>query len=202
MKLLNQFSVGKITTALTVGAAILLSSCGEKEVKTPVKPVPEVSAAKPASVVKPVIPTPADKVTENLETINGGKVYKKCQACHGKTGEGIPGAYPPLTERLAALLANDAGREYLALVVINGVRGEMNINDTRYVGTMPRQGGMTHGKTAAVLNYIMTEFNGVAAGDADLFTIDEIAKIKSDNGRITGQNVYKKRAEAFSEIQK
>ncbi|NRA87609.1 MAG: cytochrome c [Rhizobiales bacterium] len=166
--------------------------------KKPVKFIPEIQV--PEIKASEQIPTKSKKIvqiSEFLATVDGGKVYKKCQACHVKTGEGVPGAFPPLTGRLASLLKSKHGREYLALVVMNGVRGEMNIDGIRYIGTMPRQGGMTPEKTAAVLNYIMTEFNGVATDDTDLFKTDEIVKISTDNGRMTAQNIFKKRATAF-----
>jgi hypothetical protein len=64
---------------------------------------------------------------------------------------------------------------------------------------MPRQAGMTPGKTAAVLNYIMTEFNNVEAGADNLYSLEDIAKIISNNGRLSSQKVYDKRSLAFTD---
>jgi len=66
--------------------------------------------------------------------------YQRCAACHLATGEGVPGAFPPLKGRIARIAASPEGRAYLIAVVNAGLMGDITIGGIRYMGVMPAQG--------------------------------------------------------------
>ncbi len=81
----------------------------------------------------------------------GAKIFKeKCVVCHQLTGEGVPGAFPPLK-----------GSDYLkaniksALVyVLNGSNEAVTVNGVSYSIPMPPQVD-NHKDAVAVVNYIL-----------------------------------------------
>jgi mono/diheme cytochrome c family protein len=68
--------------------------------------------------------------------------YQRCAACHMATGEGIPGAFPPLKGRVASMAASTEGRAYLVAVVNSGLMGPITVAGTPYMGVMPAQGSV------------------------------------------------------------
>jgi len=91
----------------------------------------------------------------------GNKLYSvKCAGCHGADGRGS-GAIPPLAGSEWVL---DHG-EQTAMIILNGVVGEINVAGKTYSGAMPAQGaGMSEDDLATVLTYIRNSF-GNATGD-------------------------------------
>ena len=80
----------------------------------------------------------------------GEEIYQGyCLACHMTTGEGIPGAFPPLAKSDYLM----ADKERSILQVINGSQGEMVVNGQTYNGVMPPQ-PLSDEQVAHVLNYI------------------------------------------------
>ncbi|MBX2914844.1 MAG: cytochrome c [Cyclobacteriaceae bacterium] len=88
----------------------------------------------------------------------GKSIYEaQCITCHMAEGEGIPGVFPPLAK--AEYLAD---KNRLVKVVLQGVRGEMNINGTDYNGEMTGF-SLSDQETADVLNYICNTWGNKAA---------------------------------------
>lgn len=88
----------------------------------------------------------------------GKSIYEtQCITCHMAEGEGLPGVFPPLAK---ADYLTDKNR--LVKVVLQGVRGEMNVNGVDYNGEMT---GFTLSdqETADVLNYICNTWGNKAA---------------------------------------
>ena len=81
----------------------------------------------------------------------GGEVYGKiCAPCHQATGQGIPGAFPPLA---------GSGEFYgspkkQAGIIINGLSGEITVQGKTYNGAMPPQGSLSNEDIAAVATYV------------------------------------------------
>jgi nitrite reductase (NO-forming) len=64
----------------------------------------------------------------------GKDVYvRNCFICHQITGQGVPGAYPPLAK--SDYLTNDVERSIRA--VCEGLSGEIVVNGRKYAGAMP-----------------------------------------------------------------
>jgi hypothetical protein len=68
--------------------------------------------------------------------------FQRCAACHLATGEGIPGAFPPLKGRVANIATSSQGRIYLVAVVNSGLMGAITVAGTPYMGVMPAQGSV------------------------------------------------------------
>ncbi|MDV2856705.1 MULTISPECIES: c-type cytochrome [Oceanimonas] len=92
--------------------------------------------------------------------LDGGAIYAaNCSACHQATGQGIPGAFPPL-----------AGSEWVqadgaipVAIVHDGLQGELEVAGTTYAGVMPKFGGnLSNAEIAAVLTYIRGEWGNSA----------------------------------------
>lgn len=88
----------------------------------------------------------------------GEKKSVSCKGCHGNNGEGSS-AIPPL-----------AGSEWVngpnmrpAMIILNGMKGQVSVAGKSYSGNMPSQGdGLTAQDLAGVLNYIRTNFGNTS----------------------------------------
>lgn len=129
---------------------------------------------------------------------DGAKSFKRCAACHLKTGKGVPGSYPPINDRLAPLGAHEKGREYLVLVMKAGLMGPITVGKNKFRGIMPPQAGLKPKKMAEILNYVMEELNGLKDDEGwTAFSIAEIKAILDKNPKIRARAVMEKRAGAF-----
>jgi mono/diheme cytochrome c family protein len=92
---------------------------------------------------------------------SGSDLYQRCVACHQATGEGVPGAFPPL-----------AGSEFVTgkpdvpiRILLHGLTGPVKVKGTDYNGVMVAYGTgqpMTDAEAAAVLTHIRTNFGNKA----------------------------------------
>src|SRR5690349_21177406 len=88
----------------------------------------------------------------------GKEVYDaNCVTCHMAEGEGIEGAFPPLSK---SDYLTDKAR--LVKVVLLGVRGPMKVNGTAYDGEMPGV-QLTDEQVADVLNYVRNSWGNKGA---------------------------------------
>lgn len=131
----------------------------------------------------------------------GEKHYKQCSACHLPTATGVPGMFPPLTNRLGPLASNQAGRDYLVMVVQAGLMGKISIDGSSYQGMMPPQGVSLGDKgTAEVVNYILQTFNADTLDkNSEAFTSQEVATIKHRYPNATSRDIHRLRQLAFME---
>ncbi|MGI9261664.1 MAG: c-type cytochrome [Woeseiaceae bacterium] len=101
--------------------------------------------------------------------------YATCAACHLPDGNGVPGAFPPIRDRVAKIAALDGGREYLVTVVAYGLMGTIDVAGVQYFGVMAGNAGpMTAADIAAALNYIVFELNDGDASSIEPFTAEEV----------------------------
>ncbi len=125
----------------------------------------------------------------------GEESFQRCAACHLPTGEGIPGAFPPLKGRVASIAASDAGRTYLVAVVQAGLMGSITVNGIPYMGVMPAQGASYDALgISEVLNYsvqVLDKEN--AEADWTPFSADEVTSLIAANSSATGQGTAKLR---------
>ena len=119
---------------------------------------------------------------------SGAQLYTRCAVCHGATGAGVPNAFPPLGADFRAQAATNAGRRYLALVVIKGVSGPLTIGGTTYRGAMPAQSGLDDAAVAAVLNHVGTQI--AKTGPAfRAFTAAEVARARASGASLNSAGV-------------
>ena len=96
----------------------------------------------------------------------GQKVFAAaCMACHQATGQGLPGAFPPL-----------AGSDFLKAdpkraigIVLHGLTGPVTVNGKEYNSVMPPMTQLSDAEVADALTYVMNswgnDFGVVTAGD-------------------------------------
>lgn len=100
----------------------------------------------------------------------GAAIYKaKCFVCHQLTGEGIPGAFPPL--KAADYLLADKKRAVEQ--VLNGSHEEMVVNGATYNMPMPFQVD-THQEAVDVINYVLNAWGN----DGGTISLDDVKDIK------------------------
>jgi len=93
---------------------------------------------------------------------DGAVVYlQNCASCHQVSGQGIPGAFPPLA---GDPLVTGSPVAVIAIVK-NGLDGRIVVNGQAYSGIMPRWNGLlTDEQIAAVVTYIRSSWKNRAPG--------------------------------------
>jgi len=90
----------------------------------------------------------------------GEEVFKvACVACHQDTGQGLPGAFPPLakSDYLLADPARAVG------IVVRGLQGEVTVNGQKYNSVMPAMTQLTEQQIADVLTYVLNTWGNAHA---------------------------------------
>jgi nitrite reductase (NO-forming) len=101
---------------------------------------------------------------------NGAKIYKeKCIVCHQITGEGIPGAFPPLKNSDYLL----ADKKRAVAQVLNGSTEHLTINGTKYMAPMPPQLD-NHQDAVDVVNYVLNSWGN----DGGTVKLEDVKDIK------------------------
>jgi mono/diheme cytochrome c family protein len=117
-------------------------------------------AATGASPAQPVVPPPA-KLPDR-----GAKIFEKhCADCHGSTGAGVPGAYPPLAGNRAVTLPLVAN---LVQVVMYGGFAPATQGNPRPYGMPPYLLQLGDADIAAVLTYIRSAWGNSATAVTEL----------------------------------
>ena len=102
----------------------------------------------------------------------GEAIYQtRCMSCHQVNGEGIAGVFPPLVD--TEWVVGDKGR--LIRIVLNGMTGEMKVNDVTSSGAMPPWNAFLNDEqVAAVLTYVRNAWdNGASA-----VTVAEVSSVR------------------------
>jgi mono/diheme cytochrome c family protein len=110
------------------------------------------------TVVLQACASASDQTTVAAVTSYSADAYATCAACHLEDGAGIPGAFPPLRNRIAAIAGLEGGPEYLVTVVSFGLMGQIDAGGSQYFGVMAgNSGSMSVREIAAALNYALFE---------------------------------------------
>jgi len=96
------------------------------------------------------------KVTSFSEQLNNGKLLfkKHCSACHQASGQGLPGAFPPLAK--SDFLMKDKQRAIG--ILLSGKNGEITVNGNSYNGQMPNFSQLNDSDVADILTYVMNSW--------------------------------------------
>lgn len=99
-----------------------------------------------------------------------------CMICHGATGDGVRGTYPPLAK--SDWLA--ANRTSAVRAVVSGLKAEITVNGTTYNGQMPPI-VLDDPQVADVLTYVLNSWGnpGGAITTADVTAIRALTDFKS-----------------------
>ena len=100
-----------------------------------------------------------------------GNYLRFCASCHGGTGLGIPGLYPPLTN--TDWVTGD--KERLIRIVLGGMQGPMEVNGVLYNNVMPPHTFFKDEEIADVLTYIRSSWGNAA----DSVSAAEVARVRA-----------------------
>jgi len=98
-----------------------------------------------------------------------------CAACHKADGTGVVGLAPPLAK--ADWAAKAGARDYLPLVVLNGVAGKIVAGGKTFASAMPPQKQHSDDEIAAISTYVLGTLNAPPEGWKD-YAPDEIAALR------------------------
>lgn len=109
-------------------------------------------------------------------------LYKRCAACHLPNGAGVPSVYPPLQGHVPTLINTQQARDYLARVVIQGIRGVIAVNGQSYRGAMfSVVADLDNAQVAALLNDLVARFGTAAQkADAPLFSAADVKRLRDN----------------------
>ena len=94
-------------------------------------------------------------------SVSGASVFSsRCAACHQATGQGLPGAFPPLAG--SEIVAGDGER--VVRIVLRGLTGSVTVKGQTYNGAMPAWADvLSDAEIAAVLTYVRSSWGNAAA---------------------------------------
>jgi len=128
------------------------------------------------------------------EPPSGAQSFERCATCHLATGEGIPGAFPPLKGRIADIAASAEGRAYLIAVVNTGLMGSITVEGIPYMGVMPAQGaGYDADGIRDALNYavqtldagkVKPQWQPFTSGEVETVVNAEVTTSSTENARL------------------
>lgn len=95
----------------------------------------------------------------------GAKTYGKCAGCHGADGAGDGANFPPLA---GSEWVTGDGTEALALIILNGVQGPIEVMGRTWNLAMPAQGPLSPKELASLMTYLRNDLNDVG----DIITLE------------------------------
>jgi ubiquinol-cytochrome c reductase cytochrome b subunit len=119
----------------------------QKEAAAPPSPPESTVLAEPAAAAET-----SGGSTASTGSAAGAKVFNtNCSSCHGASGLGVPGAFPPLANN--PVVTGPANK--VIGIVTGGLHGSIQINGQTYNGTMPPwKGTLSNADIADVITYI------------------------------------------------
>jgi len=89
----------------------------------------------------------------------GKSVYGQCVGCHGGTGAGVPGQFPPL---VGSEWVNK-GEKRIVAILLKGIQGPLTVGGKPFNNAMPAwEGALTDKKIAAVASFVRSEWGNTA----------------------------------------
>lgn len=132
----------------------------------------------------------AQAAAPSWDTELGSKTFDTdCMACHQATGQGIPGAFPPLAKHLPDIYNVDGGRKQLIHTVLFGLDGKIDVLGVSYNGVMPAWHQLGDDEIAAVLNHELTTWgNDALVKDFQPIEASEVKALRAD--ALTADDVH------------
>lgn len=81
---------------------------------------------------------------------------QNCALCHQSGAAGLPGQFPRLAGRVAAIGSHPEGRSYLVDVLTYGLSGTIKVDGEEIVGLMPPFAALPDDVVADVLSYVQS----------------------------------------------
>jgi ubiquinol-cytochrome c reductase cytochrome b subunit len=155
-------------TALVMLGAIGFSWIGQSNVVEGqlragiIGPNAVVAASSPASTSSAATTTGGATSSGGASTAAAGaSVYTaNCSGCHGATGVGAPGAFPPLAGNPVVVGDPNA----VIKIVSGGLNGSITVKGAKFNGTMPAwKGTLSNAQIASVITYIRSTWGNSAS---------------------------------------
>lgn len=118
---------------------------------------------------------------------------ERCAMCHQADGTGLPGQFPRLAGRVSAIAQTTPGRHYLALVLLNGMVGRIEVDGQGISGLMPSMAALKDQDLADILNHVAKLGPPAKGKKPAAFTAAEIAGVRQ-SGSISSSAVGAERA--------
>lgn len=124
--------------------------------------------------------------------IDGRTVFEQnCSACHGATGAGHPGSYPPLAGNPDLFASHD----FPVLVVLNGITGPIKVKGVSYDESMPSFSHLSDAEIAAAVNFVRNAWgNQSAAAAPKPVTAERVSQLRAQP--LSPTEVHARRAAA------
>ncbi|MGC1523392.1 MAG: cytochrome c [Steroidobacteraceae bacterium] len=143
------------------------------------KPIGGWAAAAAAAIVLGGIPPKLAADSAGPRYPDGAATFQaNCAVCHGSKGLGTPSLAPPLTSYPARYVSIAEGRRQLAMTVLNGMFGGIDVEAKHYDFKMPDFSQLDDAALAAVLNFVVFDIAG-AAQDIKPLAPEDIAAERS-----------------------
>jgi mono/diheme cytochrome c family protein len=159
--------------SFAAGTLISLAACGGGEKAPAADSASATPAAAPTADSTAPAAAPAT-TTASAAMAAGEQVFARCVVCHQATGQGLPGAFPPL-----------AGSEWVngkvdvpIAIVMHGLQGPITVGGNPYNSMMMAYGTgavMTDEEIANVLTYV----RGSWGNNASAVTVEDVARVKA-----------------------
>ena len=120
-----------------------------------------------------------------------------CAVCHGTKGAGTPSLAPPVTSYPARYAATDDGRQQLAMTVLNGMFGGIEVDKKHFDFKMPDFMHLDDATLAAVLNFVVFDL-GHPTEDTKPLVAEEIAAARAHP--VDGAAVREHRAKLLASL--
>ncbi|MCS6838288.1 MAG: cytochrome c [Bdellovibrionaceae bacterium] len=118
------------------------------------------------------------EVTDSSETLNkskvdGGQIYASvCASCHQASGQGLPGAFPPL-DGSPWVIQN---KFIPAKIILKGLTGPIEVKGVTFNGVMPGfENQLSSEEIAAVVNFIRSQWSN---RESDVLTGEEVQTLQ------------------------
>jgi mono/diheme cytochrome c family protein len=126
------------------------------------------------SQTKKPVASPAQKAIPQATLDRGKQVYLgQCLACHQVDGAGVPNMNPPLLKTKWVL----GDKTQLVKVVLNGMTGEVEINDDTYHNVMAPHPDLNDQQISDVLTYVRNSWGN----NAPAISPAEVKAIRAKN---------------------
>lgn len=105
-----------------------------------------------------------------------------CASCHGNSGEGKPPAFPPL----AGSEWLEESPEAVAVIILSGLRGEIEVAGETYRGFMPPMRHIEDEDIAAMIGFMKSNWSG-GGTEIDAERVAELREHLSGRGPVEGR---------------
>lgn len=113
---------------------------------------------------------------------NGEALYAQvCVACHQISGQGIPGAFPPL-DGSPYVVSDDTAR--MAAIMIYGLQGPIEVKGMTYNSVMAPLGHLKNEELAAIATYVRSAWSN-QAGPVEASVFSEVRQKYGSRGPFT-----------------